>query len=162
MLGYTLRKSQDTFPDLATSKLLNENTFYPAFLKDLNKCGSEVLIESPFITNRRLNMLLPTLEKLKSRKVRVVINTCDPEEHDDDFMRDDGRRAIASLQRRGIHVLYTGGHHRKLAIIDRHTLYEGSLNVLSQNNSREVMRRTESVQLAWQMVRFIEIDKFLG
>jgi hypothetical protein len=116
MLGYILRKSKKSYPDLLTSKLFNEKTFYPAFLKDLNKCGSEVLIESPFITNRRLNMLLPTLEKLKTRKVRVVINTRNPEEHDDGFMREDGRRAIASLQRKGIHVLYTSGHHRKLAI----------------------------------------------
>jgi len=59
----------------------------------------------------------------------------------------------------GVHVLYTGGHHRKLVVIDRRVLYEGSHNVLSQNNSSEVMRRIESAQLAWQMIAFVGLDK---
>lgn len=148
--------------DLLTSKLFNEETFYPVFTKDLNRCSHEVIIESPFVTNRRLSQLLPTLQKLKDRKVRVIINTRDPIEHDDEYHRGDAHRAIASLQRIGIQVLYTAGHHRKIVILDRQILYEGSLNVLSQNDSCEVMRRVESSQLAWQMARFVGIDKFLG
>jgi hypothetical protein len=66
------------------------------------------------------------------------------------------------LQHMGVQVLYTGYHHRKLAILDRAILYEGSLNILSQNKSSEVMRRIESVSLAWQMVRFTGIDRFLA
>jgi hypothetical protein len=38
------------------------------------------------------------------------------------------------LQKLGVQVLYTSGHHRKLAIIDREILYEGSLNIPSQND----------------------------
>jgi phosphatidylserine/phosphatidylglycerophosphate/cardiolipin synthase-like enzyme len=130
-------------------------------MRDLKKCQHEVIIESPFITNRRLSLLLSTLEKLKSKNVRVVVNTRDPEEHDDEHMKYDARLAISRLQHAGIHVLYTSVHHRKLAIIDRDILYEGSLNILSQNNSCEVMRRIQSVQLAWQMARFIKIDRFI-
>ena len=40
-------------------------------------------------------------------------------------------------------------------------LYEGSLNILSQNDSCEIMRRIESTQLAWQMARFIGVDRLL-
>ena len=159
MLGKLLQLRRNQAPELLTSKLFNENTFYPALLKDLNKCQSEVIIESPFITNRRMSQLLPVLEKLKKRKVRIVINTRDPQEHDEGHHRDGAYRAIASLQHLGVQVLYTGGHHRKLVIVDRKILYEGSLNVLSQNNSCEVMRRVESAQLAWQMVRFIDIQQ---
>lgn len=148
--------------DLLTSKLFDEDNFYPAFLKDLNSCHSEVILESPFITYRRLMTLLPTLEKLKTRKVRIAINTRDPQTHDDEHTRSDTHDAVSKLQHMGIQVLYTGNHHRKLAILDRRVLYEGSLNVLSQNNSCEVMRRIESVQLAWQMVRFVGIDKILA
>jgi hypothetical protein len=161
MLSKLLRKSKSPAPDLLASKLFNEITFYPAFLKDLAGCRSEAIIESPFITSRRMAQLEPVLRKLKARNVRVAVNTRDPYEHDDQWRRDDAYRSIASLQRMGAHVLYTGGHHRKLAILDREILYEGSLNILSQNASREVMRRIESSQLAWEMVRFVEIDKFL-
>jgi phosphatidylserine/phosphatidylglycerophosphate/cardiolipin synthase-like enzyme len=159
MLSNLFRSRKSAAPGLVTSKLFNEDTFYPAFLKDLKNCHRELIIESPFITSRRLNQLLPTLQKLKARKVRIVINTRDPHEHDEGYHREDAHRAVAKLQHMGVHVLYTGGHHRKLVVIDRKILYEGSHNVLSQNNSSEVMRRIESAQLAWQMIRFVELDK---
>jgi len=66
--------------DLLSSKLYNEETFYKAFIKDLNDSMHEVIIESPFITNRRLSLLLPSLKKLKDRRVRVIINTRNPNE----------------------------------------------------------------------------------
>jgi len=154
-----LRRSTNESTDLLDSKLYDDKTFYPAFIKDLDNCGSELIIECPFITRRRLNCLLPTLQKLKDRRVRIIVDTKDPHELDED-RRDEAYRTIASLQHKGIQVIYTYGHHRKLAIIDRSIIYEGSLNILSQNRSCEVMRRTESIQLAWQMARFIEIDKY--
>lgn len=150
-----------TTPELARSKLFNEKTFYPALIKDLKNCGSELIIESPFITNRRLDHLLPTLQKLKQHKIRIIVNTRDPREHDEERRRDETHRAIAKLQREGMQVLYTGGHHRKLVVIDRAIQYEGSLNVLSQSHSCEIMRRIESVQLAWQMINFLGISRYL-
>ena len=155
-----LRRSADQYTDLFDSKLYDEKTFYPAFLKDLNNCSSELIIECPFITKRRLQYLLPTLKMLKDRKVRIVINTKDPIELDEE-RRDEAYRSVASLLHKGIQVVYTHGHHRKLAIIDRSILYEGSLNILSQNRSSEIMRRTESMQLSWRMTRFIGIDKYM-
>lgn len=146
-------------PELLTSQLLNEETFYPSLTKDLKSCSSELLIECPFIAHRRLNQLLPILQELKARKVRVVINTRDPQSDDEDRELG-GYRATSRLQQIGVHVVFTGGHHRKLVVVDRKILYEGSLNVLSQNNSSEVMRRIESVQLAWQMIGFVGLDKY--
>jgi phosphatidylserine/phosphatidylglycerophosphate/cardiolipin synthase-like enzyme len=161
MIAKLLRRFGAAAPELSGSQLLDEITFYPAFLKDLANCRSEVIIESPFITARRMNQLVSAIRKLKAQKVKVVVNTRDPREHDEESRRDDAYRAVATLQHMGVHVPYTGGHHRKLAILDREILYEGSLNILSQNASCEVMRRVESTQLAWEMVRFTEIDKFV-
>ncbi len=159
MLGFPVLRKNTTSNSMV-SKLYNENTFYPAFIKDIKKCQSELLIECPFITNRRLQHLLPIFQKLKDRKVRIVVNTRNPRELDDEYQREDTYSAISSLQMIGVHVLFTVGHHRKLAILDRSITYEGSLNILSQNNSSEIMRRIESTQLAWQIIRFIELDKY--
>lgn len=146
---FRLFRYPTTPADLLSSKLYDQDSFYPAFLKDLAKCHSEVIIECPFITNRRLKTLLPILEKLKARKVRIAINTRDPRAHDESYQQDDAHEAISKLQHMGVQVLYTGNHHRKVAILDRSILYEGSLNILSQNDSCEMMRRIESTQLAW-------------
>jgi hypothetical protein len=69
--------------------------------------------------------------------------------------------SIALLQNIGVEILFTGGHHRKLAIFDRTILWEGSLNILSQNDSCEVMRRMESEDLAKQMIAFIGVGQYL-
>lgn len=91
--------------------------------------------------------MLPVLRKLTKRGVKVVVNTRHPAEHDTpyDVYAED---AIVRLQDIGVEVLFTGGHHRKLAIIDRQVLWEGSLNILSQNDSCEIMRRIVSSEMA--------------
>lgn len=72
------------------------------------------------------------------------------------------KQGIIALQDMGAVVLFTGGHHRKLAIIDRRIFYEGSLNILSQNASCEIMRRMDSEALASQMLDFLCLEKFVG
>jgi hypothetical protein len=67
MLGSLLQaiRPANFSSDLVPSQLLNEETFYPALLKDLKHCQCEAVIESPFVTKRRLLMLIPVLRKLK-------------------------------------------------------------------------------------------------
>jgi uncharacterized protein (DUF58 family) len=161
MMRQLLNLSKNNAGELVSSDLYDEETFYAAFLKDLNKCGSEVIIESPFVANRRAGKLLPVLQKLKSRHVKVIVNTRDPNEHDN-YLRSEAHQVLAGFQQIGVQVIYTEGHHRKMAVLDRNILWEGSLNILSQNNSREVMRRTVSTRLAWQMVHFTKLDLLIN
>lgn len=151
-----LRKAS-FLPILEDSSLYDEDMFYKAFQRDLKHCRSELIIESAFMTTRRVSLLLPLLVKLKKNRVRVVVNTRNPEEHDK-YMCEEARRSLALLLEAGIQVIFSESLHRKTAIVDRNILWEGSLNILSQNDSREVMRRTESPKLAWQMVRFSGLE----
>ena len=144
--------------EITRSELYNEDNFYQAFIRDIKKCQSELIIESGFMTSYRTEQLLPTLQKLKKRGVKVIVNTRDPESHSRSMISD-ARKAVSLLQHTGIHVIYTKDQHRKNAVIDRKILWEGSLNILSQRDSRELMRRTESVEMAWGLVRFIQLDK---
>ena len=68
--------------DLLTSRLYNENTFYPTFLRDLKSCRKEVNIERPYMTTARTKCLLPILTKLVRRGVKVTVNTRFPGHHD--------------------------------------------------------------------------------
>lgn len=145
--------------DLLSSRLFDHNTFYQAFEKDLKHSRHCVLIESPFITSKRIEYLFPILHKLRLRNVRVIINTRCPDEHSEELAIQ-AALAIKALQSIGVAVLYTGKHHRKLAIIDAEILWEGSLNILSQSDSCEIMRRAESQELARQMALFVGLESF--
>ena len=144
-----------------SSKLYDQDTFYGAFERDTNRCKHELIIESPFITTRRMNTLLPLLIRLRKRGVNIVINTRNPAEHDGDYYYQ-AQDAITGMQDLGITILYTVGHHRKLAIIDREMFYEGSLNILSYSDSCEIMRRVVSSAETEMLIKFIGIKQYVG
>lgn len=158
MLGFRTKQADSK---LLSSCLFNQDDFYDILKRDLLKAKHEVLIESPFVSSKRMNYLMPIFHQLIRNDVRVIINTKPSEEQDADYSRQT-EACITKLLELGVEVLVTGGHHRKLAIIDRQILYEGSLNILSQNDSCEIMRRIHSRQLAVQMINFTGISKFIG
>ena len=144
-----------------TSALHDEKTFYRAFLRDLEQCREEVIIESPFITSERMKTLWPILKKIHIRGVRIFIITRDPKEHTGGYeVQAEG--IIEMLESVGIQVLLcTGNHHRKLAILDRKILWEGSLNILSQIHSREIMRRLEGGGFAIDIFNFLNFGRYV-
>lgn len=144
---------------LLASQLFDHNTFYQAFLADLQHAKRQVIIESPFVTGRRVSRLLPAIRRLRRRDVTVVINT-KPIYEQDPELQIQVKDYLSRLDQMGVKILLTGGHHRKLAVIDRQIVWEGSLNILSQYDSCEIMRRIYSEQLANQTIEFLHIEKF--
>lgn len=145
-----------------SSRLFDESTFYNAFIKDLQRCTKEVIIESPFITNSRAQFLRPIFQELIQRKVTVYIITRNPEELEE-HLAVQSAGELAEFMLLGVQVIVCGGnHHRKLAILDRKILYEGSLNILSQNYSQEIMRRIESEQVVLKMFQFLQFKSLLS
>ncbi len=144
-----------------SSTLYDEKTFYQAFIRDLENCREEVIIESPFITTERTKPLIPLFNKLLEKGVKIYIMTRDPKEHEEN-MKFQSEQMISAFERIGVQVLLCiGNHHRKLAIIDRKILWEGSLNILSQSKSREIMRRIESEEQSLEMFDFLELNNFI-
>lgn len=156
----SLRRHRVAPTDLLTSNLFDERTFYRAFLQDLKTCQKEVIIESPYITTSRLRTFLPTLRKLVKKGVVVRVNTRFPNHHDK-LLCIQAWQARKELKNIGVKVkFFHDYHHRKIAILDERILWEGSLNILSQSHSREVMRRIESEQLTKQMIGFLKLKRF--
>ena len=142
-----------------STALYDQNTFYAALENDLRRCQRELVIESPFITAGRINVLLPIFEKTCRRNVKIIINTRNPIEHEGDYVRQ-AQEAVMILQDMGITVLYTVKHHRKLAIIDRHVTYEGSLNILSFSDSCEIMRKIVSDAVANDLYKYLGLHRY--
>ena len=146
---------------LFSTSLYDETTFYAQFRHDLLRSASEVVIESPFIARERAGTLYSIFERLIYRGVRVYVVTRDPREHGE-TMEEQSEAEIRRFEALGVQVLLcTGNHHRKLAILDRQVLWEGSLNILSQAKSREIMRRIDSKELATEMFSFLKFENFL-
>lgn len=143
---------------LPSSKLYDQDTFWQSFVKDISRAQEQLIIESPFITSKRSHMLLPIFDKLCRRGVQITINTRNPIDHEGIY-REQAIDAIESFQELGITVLYTAGHHRKLAIVDTEVVWEGSLNILSFSDSCEIMRRVVSSVETARLLKFIGLEK---
>lgn len=142
--------------DVASSKLYSDKNFYPTFIKDLTNSKESVTIESPFLVKRRLKILAPILSGLTSAGIEVNVATRHPSEYDLSSCTQI-IECINFLKALGVRVMLRKGQfHRKVAIIDGKILWEGSLNILSQNNSVEIMRRTRSEESVKCMKVFIK------
>jgi hypothetical protein len=150
------------FSEIDPPLLVDETDFYGQFMRDILSAQQEVIIESPYMTTRRVNELFPYLEHLRRKGIEIYILTRSLRDHDS-VMRQYAEIEFKRLSKLGIKVLaFPGKVHRKLAIIDRQILWEGSLNILSQNDSREAMWRTTGEHSTSQILQFLHLDKNLG
>ncbi len=142
---------------LRISDLFNEKTFYRAFIKDILAAKKEVIIYSPFVTKFRADFFKSVFEKLKDKNIEIFIFTRPIEDYDTMF-QPQIRRALEDCEKLGVNVFYLSGSiHEKVAVIDREILWEGSLNILSQRASREMMRRTADEPMAMQIISYLNL-----
>ncbi|MFA4996398.1 MAG: phospholipase D-like domain-containing protein [Patescibacteria group bacterium] len=146
----------------AALSLYNEKTFYRSFVKDMLEADKEIIIYSPFISKFRTDFFSDTLKKLRRKNIAVFIFTRPLEEHEY-FMRSEIKCALNDYEEMGACIFYLPGSiHEKAAIIDRKTLWEGSLNILSQRHSHEMMRRIFDEDSAKQVMAHLGLNKKLA
>lgn len=142
---------------LLSSKLYDENSFYDAFARDVSIAKQSVLVESPYLTERRVRQFSKLLKRKVKEGIVIVIYTRNPRHHDK-ILEVQAWKALEILKESGARVFMCDDmRHRKLAIIDDEILWEGSLNIFSQSESCEIMRRTYSGEMCSQMKKFIKL-----
>ena len=148
--------------ELQKLNLFNEKTFYRAFVRDMFEAKKEIVVYSPFVTKFRSEFFSRTFETLRRRNISIFIFTR-PIEEVDYLMRSEVKCALKDYEELGACVIYLPGLiHQKAAIIDREILWEGSLNILSQRESKEMMRRTADEDSATQVMSHLGLNKKLA
>lgn len=61
--------------NIGQSALYDQESFYQAFLRDLGACRHSLIIESPFITEKRIATLFPALLKSYGDAMCVLSST---------------------------------------------------------------------------------------
>lgn len=130
--------------------------FWPAFLADLDGAKKSVIIMSAFVAERRAALLMLRFESLLKRKVQISLHCKPPAEQPS---ADFAATFFSSCSKLGITVVQKAKMHEKIAIIDDQILWQGSLNILSQNKSSEHMLRLEAPQAVQDVVQKLELSK---
>jgi AAA domain/PLD-like domain len=115
----------------------DERSFYEVFSEYLNQARSLIWIWAPWTTPRRVTSLLPVLTDAVGRGVRVTLFVRDP--GDSLQRKPQYQQYLAKLRAVLNTVVEINVMHQKIVVIDERTVMLGSLNVLSQSRTREVM-----------------------
>ena len=144
--------------DASRTAIFTAEEFWPAFERDIMSARNHIIIQSPFITARRLKLLSRSIRALAARGITVCVFAQEPRwwsaedselDYEAQFVRRELNMAIEMLQSWQVHVNLRKRIHAKLAVVDGAVLWEGSLNILSHAQTQEHMRRSEG----WREVR---------
>ncbi len=132
----------------------DERTFYPAFIKDLKNSKKEVIIASPWVRRKRMQVLLPVFKSLTDRNVKMSVITRPIDEYKKQF-QEEGEKEIQKLKQIGVEIHFNSKDNRVFAIIDRKISWDGSMHIFSYVDGTEYMLRIADPAAAQQSLDFI-------
>lgn len=135
----------------------DERSFYEVFSEYLNQAGSAIWIWTPW-TTKRVRSLLPVLTDATGRGVRTTLFVRDPS--DQLQGKPENQRYLADLRPVLDTVVEINVMHQKIVVIDEKTVLLGSLNVLSQSRTREVMLVMHGAYFARKLLEHERADDF--
>jgi phosphatidylserine/phosphatidylglycerophosphate/cardiolipin synthase-like enzyme len=114
----------------------DERSFYEQFAVMISQAQNSIWLWSAWVASR-VRMILPLLRDAVDRGVRITVFVRGPS----DRLQQQRHyvEALASLRAVVPNVVEVDATHEKIVVIDDHIVMLGSLNVLSQHRSREVM-----------------------
>lgn len=148
-------------PVLASSSksaVFNEKDFWSAFRRDLNESKEQALIVSPFLTMKRYAHFADQFAKLVAQGIKLSVYTKPIDEHHARHMVQEAEAVISQLESIGVTVVQRSKIHQKIVIIDDRICWEGSLNLLSHNDTLEHMRRLEGLAIAQEVRQNLRLD----
>jgi superfamily I DNA and/or RNA helicase len=149
--------------------MFDQTDFYDAFVEDLKKSKSRIVIFSPFVSKKRVTDLLPAFKEILEKNVPIYVVTRNPEYCGN--YRTEAVESLRDLARIGVTVIPAYKElgiddkfekfHYKVAVIDNSVVYYGSLNILSQFDSSESMMAFRSKKTVTQLARVFHISEII-
>ena len=112
----------------------DERSFYATFVPRIEAARSSIWLWAPWSFNRS-KAIIPALADAAARGVRVVVFTRGPE----DKLHERSPEQLKALRAAGFPVVLMHNMHQKIAVFDESVTLYGSLNPLSQRDTRETM-----------------------
>ncbi|GAA4961480.1 AAA domain-containing protein [Actinoplanes utahensis] len=127
----------------------DERTFYDVFADHIASAKTSIWLWAPWTTTR-VKSVLPLLRAAVDRGVRITLFVRDP---GDKVQREPEHQGFLTDLRAILHtVVEVNVMHQKIVVIDERTTLLGSLNVLSQRWTREVMVAMRGSHFARKML----------
>ena len=134
--------------------IFNKSNFLSVYNNDIVNAQREIFIISPFVTMRRVEQMLQYLKTAMDNSVKVIIMT-KPYEDFNERGRLFLQKNLDVLKNEGINLLFKSDIHQKFTVIDRRTVWYGSISILSFGSTEESIMRLESTNIANELLKDI-------
>jgi len=151
-IGY--QSKGESVPGAPADIIFDNRSFFSVYINDIENASKQILIVSPFVTEKRASQMMPYFEVLLKKQITITIITRPAE----DFKNERQpilRGIFERLVDAGITVIFKSLIHQKFAIIDRKIVWYGSINLLSFGVSQESMMRLISGGIAQELMRSV-------
>ncbi len=145
----------------ASRLIMNQDVFYNIFTEDINNANKRIVIFSPFISQDRINKLMPQMQAAISRGIKIFAITKDIRERSN-YERPVYHKLEKHLADCGIVVIHKKGMHEKVVFIDDEIIWTGSLNPLSYKNTQELMERRVSLKVYEDYIKTLRVDELVS
>lgn len=121
-------------------------SYAPVLHDDLARAEASIVISSPFMNAHKVGAYIRRLRPVQERGVKITILTWDSATGKTASV---GRlELIGRLREAGIEVVLLSDCHQHFAVIDRSTVWYGSMNLLGKEESEDNIMRIVSEELA--------------
>lgn len=135
-----------------------EEDFYDLFLRDIRSFEERIVIYSPFMTENRISILLPSFVDAISLGKSIIVVTKPPSDRGK-AESEHYKKCEKILKEVGVSIIHKKGMHEKLILIDSNVVWIGSLNVLSFTGSTgEIMQRHDDKSLTVEYEKLLTIE----
>ncbi|PSJ29651.1 hypothetical protein B7P34_06225 [Streptosporangium nondiastaticum] len=135
----------------------DERDFYRTFSEEIRRARRSLWLWAPWVAGR-LRTLLPELRAAADRGVRINVFIRD--DTDQLQKRRDNQALISDLRAVAHSVVPMNVMHQKIAVLDEQTIMLGSLNVLSQSWTREIMLTMRGAHFARKLLEQEHAETF--
>ena len=138
--------------------LCKEEMFFDYLIEDIQHCKNQIIIYSPFMTEKRIISLSPALAYAIHNGVKVIVITKGLSERN---KKDHSiyKQCEETLKNLGVIIYHKKGMHEKVILMDDKIVWNGSLNSLSFTGyTGEIMVRHYNTVIANQMVKVMNVE----
>jgi len=153
-IGYKAKVGN--IPDSPTDIIFDKNSFFPVYLSDIENALKQVLIVSPFVTEKRVTQMMQHFHPILKRQVKIIIITR-PVGAFKESRKIVLKKTFTILKDAGVQVLFKANIHQKFAVIDQKIAWYGGINLLSFGYSEESIMRLVSSSIAYELIKSIDI-----
>jgi len=134
------------------SMIYDVNSFAEVMKNDFSEAKKEILIVSPFLRKKRVEIILEWLKEVLKMGVSITVMTRPAESYKEPERIKECIEYLQSV----ITVVQKDNIHQKYILIDNRLVWYGSINLLSYGSSEESIMRLESRELAGELEELIK------